>query len=251
MFLSLRVQCPRLNAARDFSLMAEESGARFFKEREVSRSGVSMLVTVVVVGLHGCGSSADIVGGPETPEIAVSNNAARDPDRPTDSSGSFVRSASQTELQAPVSALKIANVPSKTFSRDYRTGALNVSFADLNLKAELDTQAVTKDNIKRFPDWLKSLEGTRIRIRGYMLPTFEEKGIDQFILDHSAREMNFGADPKVYELLEVHLAAGSTTNYVGGSRSTEVVGVFRINSDIQDGTIQALYVLEDAVVVNR
>lgn len=215
----------------------------------MSRLCVAMLVTVAVTTLHGCGSSADTAGSPKTPEIPVSNNAALDPGRPMDSSASFVTSASQSEIQAPVSALEIANSPSKVFSRDDRTGALNVSFADLNLDAELDIQEVTKDNIKRFPNWLKSLEGTKIRIRGYMMPTFEEKGIDQFILDHSARLMNFGADPKVYELLEVHLATGTTTNYVGGSRSTEVIGVFRINSDIQDGTIQALYVLEDAVVV--
>jgi hypothetical protein len=147
------------------------------------------------------------------------------------------------------SVLEIAKSPKQMFSRDETSDALRVGFVDLNLKSILGIDSVTEDDVKQFPEWLKSLSGTKIRIRGYMYPTYETTGIDEFVLDASARITNFGADPKIYELLFVSLAAGTSTTYVEYSRSVEVVGIFRIDPLIEDGRIINLYSMQDAAIV--
>jgi hypothetical protein len=215
----------------------------------LNRMCYSLIVTASIASLIGCGSSNANNGNRTTLDFPSSEKASREPGYSAISSDEIVTSVSQIELQAPASALEIANPPTKAFLRDDESGALKVSFADLNLKSVLNIESVTRDDVNRFPDWLKSLNGTKIRIRGYMYPTYEETGIETFVLDHSPRITNFGTDPKVYELLQVKLAAGTTTDYVGGARPTEVIGLFRIELCIEDGKIYGLYFLDDAVVV--
>jgi hypothetical protein len=98
------------------------------------------------------------------------------------------------------------------------------------------------------PDWLKHLDGRRIRIRGFMYPTEVESGIKHFMLARDNQICCFGRNPKIYDLFWVHLREGETTDYILG-RPFDVVGVFHIQPIIEDGTIYQLYVMDDAVVI--
>jgi hypothetical protein len=101
------------------------------------------------------------------------------------------------------------------------------------------------------PSWLQSLDGKRIRIRGYMYPSFEEKGLRGFILARDNEICCFGRDPKPYDLIIVRLRDGVTTNYIQG-RPFDVVGVFHIDAAAEsDGKVYEIYQMDDAIVIDR
>jgi len=106
-------------------------------------SGRSVIVAVAVSSLLGCESSTDRIGGSTTVDSPSSEKSTTKTVAPLDLSAAAL--ASQIKLQEPVSALEIENASTKSFSQDPNTGALNVSFADLNLKSLLNIESVTED----------------------------------------------------------------------------------------------------------
>jgi len=121
----------------------------------------------------------------------------------------------------PISAMDIANrpkvellVPNKTFATDRKTGALRLTFDDVNLLKVLNMDPVTDDAIALMPAWLTSLEGQQVRIRGYMNPPFSERDLERFILLRDNQECCYGPLAKVYDNIDVRMKAGTTTDYV-------------------------------------
>jgi hypothetical protein len=155
----------------------------------------------------------------------------------------------------PVSALDIANPPrievlvhNKEFRTDPKFGALLVTFADLNLLTVLNMKDVTNDAVEWMPEWLKSLDGTTVRIRGYMYPTLQEKEIERFVLVRSNQIMNFGAGTRVDEAIMVSTKPGMGTDYVPPSSQVDVMGRFKIDLKSHEGTIVELYEINGAQV---
>lgn len=215
------------------------------------RHGLSLLfVMTAMINLLGCGASTDTTVGKTVSPTLESETATTLPITTVESTTHLLRVAPPAELEPPVSALDIANVPPNSFPRDEGSGALKLSFADLDLKSILGITTMTEADIRRLPSWLKSLDGQKVRISGYMYPTFEEKGFDSFILAGSLRLMNFGFNYQAYELLSVKLASGTTTNYPGTTRRIEVIGTFRTDPILEDGKVFGLYFLENAAVVS-
>jgi len=142
-------------------------------------------------------------------------------------------------------------VPQKTFQKDAASQALRVSYDDLDLLKVLNLDPVTEDAIDLMPPWLKGLNGQRIKIRGFMYPTFETEGIERFVLARDNQICCFGRDPKVYDLVQVDLRPGKTTNYIPATRSFDVVGRLKFEMISEDGKPFGLYFLEDAEVIDR
>ena len=209
-----------------------------------------LIVIAIAACIQGCGAPEDKSRAEQTSALPsnIAESAAPNPDGKTDDEGSADVLISRVELQKPNSGLETENSATKDFSRDEKSGALNVSFADLDLKSIYFGRPMTEDDFKRLPDWLMSLHGTKIKIHGYMYPQFDQTGIKSFILDHTTRYMNFGTDIHVYEIIEVELSAGSTIDATG-ARPIEVTGVFQLNPIIEDGKLIGLYSLKNAVVV--
>ncbi len=136
--------------------------------------------------------------------------------------------------------------------REFKTeaGALRVSFDDLDLLKVLNMEPVTPNAPELLPDWMKSLNGKRIRIRGFMYPPFEETGLRRFVLARDNQICCFGRNPKVYDLIIVDMRDGVTTDYIP-NRPFDVVGVFHIDPTGDAHALDQLYKIEDAVVVVR
>jgi hypothetical protein len=126
--------------------------------------------------------------------------------------------------------------------------ALRVSFDDFDLLKILNLDPVPPDAPERLPKWLKELDGKRIRVRGFMYPPFQDTDIRGFVLARDNQICCFGRTPKEYDLVDVFLRKGKTTHYIQ-NRPFDVVGVFRIKSEIEKYT--AMYELEDAVVIEK
>ena len=154
-----------------------------------------------------------------------------------------------TEIAAPRKIEVL--IPEKTFRTDAASKALRVSYDDLDLLKVLNMEPVTIDAIDHMPAWLKGLNGQRIKIRGYMFTTYETEGIERFVLARDNQICCFGRDPKVYDLVQVDLKSGKTTNYIPYTRAFDVVGRLKVEMLSADDKPFGLYFLEDAEIIDR
>ena len=142
-------------------------------------------------------------------------------------------------------------VPEKTFRGEGSDGTLRVSYDDLDLLKVLNAEVVPVDVVDHMPQWLKGLDGQRIRIRGWMYPPLLSEGLKGFTLARDNQICCFGRDPKPYDLIRVRMRPGVTTDYIA-NRPFDVVGVFRLDPVAYSAKDwEQLYVIEDAVVIDR
>ena len=152
--------------------------------------------------------------------------------------------------EAPSGPRKIeVLIKEKSFRHEPKTGALQVSFDDFDLLKVLNMEPVVANAKDLMPDWLTGLEGKKVRVRGYMYPTFDTEGIEHFVLARDNQICCFGRDPKIYDLVQVDMKAGKTTYYIPATRAFDVVGTFQIRPQSEDGKLYGLYVIEDAEVI--
>jgi hypothetical protein len=116
-----------------------------------------------------------------------------------------------------------------------------ISFEDLDLPMEPDTL---------FQDWMltqrvRDLDGKRVRITGFMLPTYESRGIRQFIMLRE-KECPYGPGGQAHHVIAVTLQKAS-------ARYTEkpitVEGVLSVSPFTgENDKTWAVYALDDAVL---
>jgi hypothetical protein len=192
-------------------------------------------------------ASAKIVADEPPTEIASADSPPRVLDPPVDASkypgGIIPASANAQPLPGGPRLL----VPHKTFRAEGKPPALRVSYDDLDLLKVLNVDPVPPDVVDQFPDWLRRLDGQRVRIRGFMFPSYEEM-LSAFVLTRDTGVCCFGPNPKVYYLIGVKLKEGTKVRYVQ-NRPVDVVGTFHIQPVVSDGNWFQLYKISDASVV--
>jgi hypothetical protein len=201
--------------------------------------------------------SVDLEKQPTTPApvttvaaapAAAKGTAAVTANRPA---GPPAIAAKGTQPSGPSAPRKVQLlIPNKTFRPEGEVGALRVSYDDLDLLKVLNMDPVPPDAATYLPAWLKALDGRRIRIRGFMYPTFQQTGVHAFGLARDNQICCFGRNPKIYDVFDVVLHEGTATNYIP-NRPFDVVGVFHIRPDAEDGKLFRLYEMDDAVVVTK
>jgi hypothetical protein len=82
-------------------------------------------------------------------------------------------------------------------------------------------------------DEIEALAGQRIRIRGWMLPTFQRSGIKQFVLVRDNQECCFGPGAALYDCIVVDMAPGTSAEF--STRPIAVEGEFAIDELIGPG----------------
>lgn len=142
-------------------------------------------------------------------------------------------------------------VPEKTFKVEGPEGAVRVNYSDIDLLEVLNMDPVVANAVDHFPSWLTELDGRRVRLRGFMFPTYQEEGIKGFVLARDNDICCFVRKPKVYDVVTVKLREGMTTRYIA-NRPFDVVGVFRISPFSFSGDeLDYLYAIEDATIINK
>ena len=180
---------------------------------------------LVAFGLSmvGC-DSADVVA---TPEIAA------------------------TEISLPVGNEKRTVNPSATAKRTpLKPGARTVvlpragdkpydkTFDDLRF----DIQPGQPFHRDMLPQPIEALGGQRIRIRGYILPTPQKRGIKTFVLVRDNQECCFGPGAALYDCILVEMKPGATAEYT--IRPVAVEGTFGIE-EVKSGDMHlAIYHLD-------
>lgn len=94
---------------------------------------------------------------------------------------------------------------------------------------------------------IEQLDGQRIRIRGYILPTFRQTGLTEFVLVRDNMECCFGPGAALYDAILVQMNAGVSTDF--SIRPVAVEGVFSVRELIgPDGKHLAVYHLQGEAV---
>lgn len=98
----------------------------------------------------------------------------------------------------------------------------DISFDDIKFEMK------KTDPFKRsmLTDKIEALDGKSIRIRGYILPSFQQKGITQFVLVRDNMECCFGPGAALYDCILVEMAPGKSTSFT--VRPVSVEGTFSV-----------------------
>lgn len=87
---------------------------------------------------------------------------------------------------------------------------------------------------------IAKLQGKLIRIRGYILPSFQQKGITQFVLVRDNMECCFGPGAALHDCILVEMTSGRSASFT--VRPVAVAGKFEISEfKGPDGKHLAIY----------
>lgn len=97
------------------------------------------------------------------------------------------------------------------------------------------------------PPAVAALQRQRVRIRGYILPSFQQRGITQFVLVRDNMECCFGPGALLHDCVVVRMRPGKSADF--SIRPVAVAGSFRIEElKGPDGKHLAVYAIDgDAV----
>jgi hypothetical protein len=134
-------------------------------------------------------------------------------------------------------------------------GSAGLSAADSKRVDAKGTRDVTFDDIKLelkkgdsfasslLTEKVKGFNGKAIRIRGYILPSFQQTGIKQFVLVRDNMECCFGPGALLHDCILVEMAVPATATFT--VRPVSVEGTFSIREvKGPDGKYLAIYHLD-------
>jgi len=94
---------------------------------------------------------------------------------------------------------------------------------------------------------IEKLDGKPIRVRGYMLPSFQQKGITQFVLVRDNMECCFGPGAALFDCIVVEMVDGESTSFT--VKPIAVEGVFKVSEFLgPDGKPLAVFHLDGKAV---
>jgi hypothetical protein len=115
----------------------------------------------------------------------------------------------------------------------------DISFDDVKLEMQKG-EPFTRD---RLTPRVTALEGSRVRIRGYILPSFQQTGLTQFVLVRDNMECCFGPGAALHDCVVVRMVPGKTAEF--SIRPVAVTGTFRVEElRGPDGRHLAIYALD-------
>ena len=154
--------------------------------------------------------------------------------------------APHTPIQPPDDWLQRVRDRHKAGNED----VVKVSFNVLDPLGKPAEYQYTKADVTAVTRKRRAVDGRRVRIRGFMFPTYKVRGIEKFFLAKDNGIMAFARAKSVTELIPIELKAGSTTEYIEG-RPFDVVGTLHIDPVYEDGELVQLYRIDDAEILSE
>ncbi len=177
---------------------------------------VAGLAGPLLTTFAGCGS-ADVESSPTQP----AQTSAADP--------SVVETAvqSQANLKPGTKTVALEKAGDKPYDK---------SFDDLRFDIEVGQPF----RPEMLPESIEQMKNQRIRIRGFILPTPQSRGITAFVLVRDNQQCCFGPGAALYDCILVEMNPGKTAEFT--IRPVTVEGTFDIN-EVRgpDGTHLAIY----------
>lgn len=117
-----------------------------------------------------------------------------------------------------------------------------ITFDDLKFDIEPDGD-FSRDMLT---EKINKLNGTRIRVSGYIRPSFSQSGLTKFIFVRDNKECCFGPGAALYDCIMVKLAKGKKTDYT--VRPVAIEGKFTLKEFTVGGRTWAIYRMTDTEV---
>ena len=198
------------------------------------------------------GNIAELANQPDSRENSVAENPSTKTKSIVSTQSGLIGRADTPEIDN--SAAKSENkiellIPEKSFRRERGTDAVRISYDDIDLLKILNMEPVPPNAAEYFPDWLSSLNGKQIRIRGWMYPTYVSEGLPSFTLARDNGICCFQRMPKIYDVIFVKLEEGQSSDYIE-QRPFDVEGTFRIDNESDGFELPRLYKIENARVLD-
>ena len=119
------------------------------------------------------------------------------------------------------------------------TAIREITFDDIKLEMQKG-EPFTRD---RLTPRVADLERQRVRIRGYILPSFQQSGLTQFVLVRDNQECCFGPGAALHDCVVVRMQPGRTADF--SIRPVAVEGRLRVEElRGPDGRHLAIYALD-------
>lgn len=123
-----------------------------------------------------------------------------------------------------------------TAQQPNKTRLKAISFDDI--KFEMKKKAAFKRSL--LTKEIVALEDQLIKIRGYILPSFQQDGITRFVLVRDNMQCCFGPGAALYDCIVVEMESGKSTSFT--VRPVTVEGVFTVHEyKGPDGKHLAIY----------
>lgn len=137
----------------------------------------------------------------------------------------------------------------KGFVEEAPRGALRVRLHDLTIAG--DPKSATPETARSLiPASIQEMDGSLIRISGFMYPPNMETDLKGFILVSEHYYWNWGRSISLDKKIGVRMKVGTTTDYIEG-RPFDVVGRLKAFPRFHAGNLEFLYMIEDADVIER
>jgi hypothetical protein len=215
------------------------------------------LIGAALLAIAGCGETVTGSGIAQTHRPGdLATPPARSADQNTDVSQAGVAQPAaspdpSTDSSGAGSAAQLDPARPRTFAVEGPGGAIRLTFDDLDLLKIINMDDVSPDCVSRMPQWMRDLNGRKVRIRGFMKPSDVQTGLPQFLFVRSTDLCCFGPKGKVYHWAAVMLKEGTTTDYIE-LKPFDVVGTFRIEPiQLDDDTVFLLYHIDDAAILQK
>lgn len=185
------------------------------------------LALPLITAAVGCAPAKAPVAPPPAP-------AEEAPTTKASTVGDPVRGAGAAETTVPATSPAVVDADGKV---------REITFDDLKLpleKGEPFDRGI-------LPPAVDALQRQRVRIRGYILPSFQQRGITQFVLVRDNMECCFGPGALLHDCVVVRMRPGKSADF--SIRPVAVAGSFRIEElKGPDGKHLAVYAIDgDAV----
>jgi hypothetical protein len=188
-----------------------------------STSLAALLAVAALAGLTGC-ESKPATGTIDAPSVRTSANAV----------------GADAAAQSPAQQRPKLQPGAKTVALQ-RAGDRPYDKTFDDIRFEIEPGQVFRREM--LPEAIAQLAGQRIRIRGFILPTPQKRGIKQFVLVRDNQECCFGPGAALYDCILVEMQPGQTAEF--SIRPVAVEGTFDIQEILgPDGKHLAIYHLD-------
>jgi hypothetical protein len=223
---------------------------RFAVQYHVLGASVALVCAVAWIG---CGLGSHAPEGTSSEAVLLSSEdvalPATAPLKAADADNRTDRVPSLDPMDArPASVGPSASHPGVTEVRfageESAEGTKAVTFDDIKFEMKKDE----KFKQRMLTEKINGLFDKSIRIRGYILPSFKQTGLTQFVLVRDNMECCFGPGAALYDCIVVQMVDGHTANF--SVRPVTVEGKFSFQKleDPIDGALRAIYHLDGVSV---
>ena len=199
-----------------------------------------VLLCAGLLSLAGCSDSAQSRGntnGTNSPKAVAAGatdatevSAARNAENP-DSKKPVANNIEQVAVDS-AAAVRSPAAPARKTTREITFDTVKFDIE----KGEAFNRSMLTPEIEK-------LDGERVRVRGYMLPSFQQSGITQFVLVRDNLECCFGPGAALFDCIIVEMVGDATCEF--SVRPIAVEGIFTVREfKGPDDTHLAIYHLD-------